>query len=121
MKIIPLYTSRGDVAAYLAYPHLYNLDGEWIGFCSVERVVYSVLGEYVGHISKDQRVLRERTLTARFQRREPPTRPPAMHPPSGAPLAPLMSELTHSTVDVLLEQPERLHTIDMGELRPDLR
>ena len=31
-----------------------------------------------------------------------------------------MRELTHSMVDVLLEEPERLHTIDVGEFREDL-
>ena len=31
-----------------------------------------------------------------------------------------MSELTHSTIDVLLDEPERLHTLDVGELREDL-
>ena len=36
------------------------------------------------------------------------------------PLAPLMSELTHSLVDVLQDEPERLHTIDRGEFRQDL-
>jgi hypothetical protein len=24
MKIVPIYTSNGDVAAYLLYPHIYN-------------------------------------------------------------------------------------------------
>jgi hypothetical protein len=32
----------------------------------------------------------------------------------------MMRELTHSQVDVLLEEPERLHTADTGELRPDM-
>ena len=31
-----------------------------------------------------------------------------------------MSELPHSTIDVLLDEPERLHTLDVGELREDL-
>jgi len=32
----------------------------------------------------------------------------------------MMSELTHDIIDVLLEEPERLHTTDSGELRDDL-
>jgi hypothetical protein len=40
--------------------------------------------------------------------------------PASTPLAPLLSELTHSLVDILVEEPERLHTIDSGELREDL-
>jgi hypothetical protein len=31
-----------------------------------------------------------------------------------------MSELTHSLVDVLVEEPQRLHTVDTGEFRDDL-
>jgi hypothetical protein len=40
--------------------------------------------------------------------------------PATTPLAPLMSELTTGLVDVLSEEPERLHTVDAGELREDL-
>jgi len=40
--------------------------------------------------------------------------------PVTLPLAPLMKELTHSMVDVLSEEPQRLHTLDSGELREDL-
>jgi hypothetical protein len=32
----------------------------------------------------------------------------------------MMSDLTHSMVDVLLEQPELLHTLDSGEFREDM-
>jgi hypothetical protein len=120
MKIVPIYTSSGDVAAYLLYPHIYNTTGEWIGFCTAEREAFSILGNYVGYLSDDQRILRQRTLSTPSRHHEPPTRPPRLRPPAAVPLAPLMRELTHSTVDVLLEEPERLHTADMGELRADL-
>ena len=120
MKVVPLYNSRGDVGGYLVYPHLYDIVGEWMGFCTAEREVYSMLGNYVGYLSDDQRILRQRTLSSPGRRHEPPSRPPRLSPPAAVPLAPLMRELTHSTVDVLLEEPERLHTADMGELRPDL-
>jgi len=120
MKIVPIYNSKGDVGAYLVYPHIYNAVGEWIGFCTAEREVYSVLGSYVGYLSDDQRILRQRTLSSPGRRLEPPSHPPKLNPPAAVPLAPMMRELTHSTVDVLLEMPERLHTADMGELRLDL-
>ncbi len=32
----------------------------------------------------------------------------------------MMREITYSTVDVLLEEPELLHTLDRGEQRQDL-
>jgi hypothetical protein len=31
-----------------------------------------------------------------------------------------MGDLSHSLVDVLLEEPERLHTLDSGEQRQDM-
>jgi hypothetical protein len=120
MKVVPLYTTNGDVGAYLSYPHIYNGLGEWIGFCTKEREVYSVLGNYVGYLSDDQRILRQRSSSADRERMAPPPRPMRLMAPALVPLAPMMRELTQSTVDVLLEEPERLHTADMGELRPDL-
>lgn len=120
MKVVPLYTTNGDVAAYLSYPHVFNALGEWIGFCTREREVYSVLGNYVGYLSDDQRLLRSRSSSGTRRQLRPPPRPGRLVPPALVPLAPMMRELTQSTVDVLLEEPERLHTADMGELRPDL-
>ena len=120
MKVVPLYTTKGDVAAYLSYPHIYNQLGEWVGFCTREREVYSVLGNYAGYLSDDQRILRQRSSSVTRQRLQPPARPPRLSPPAMVPLAPMMRELTQSTVDVLYDEPERLHTADMGELRPDL-
>jgi len=117
---IPIYTSRGDVEAFLAYPHLFNLLGEWIGFVTPEREVYSVLGFYVGYLNSDPRILRKRVLEITKPRLEPAARPQKVYPPATFPLAPMMSELYQDTMDVLLEEPERLHTLDAGELREDL-
>jgi hypothetical protein len=36
------------------------------------------------------------------------------------PLPPMMAELPFGIIDVLEEEPERLHTIDGGELKEDL-
>jgi hypothetical protein len=118
-SLIPIYNSNGDVDAYLSYPHLYNRSGDWIGFVTEKRQVYSVLGYYVGYISDDRRILRKRVEDT-LPRLQPPPRPKRIVVPASAPLAPLMKELTHSIIDVLLEEPERLHTADSGELREDL-
>lgn len=119
-KIVPIYTSRGDVAAYLVYPYIFNLTGEWIGWITPEREVYSVLGHYVGWLSKDPRILRKRSYDFSKPRKNPPPPPGKIRPPATVPLAPLMPELTYTTVDVLLEEPERLQTIDFDELREDM-
>ncbi|MEZ0395882.1 MAG: hypothetical protein ABWK53_05580 [Anaerolineales bacterium] len=118
--LIPLYTSRGDAEAFLRYPYLFNRLGEWIGWVTAEREVYSVLGLYVGYLSDDRRILRKRIIESPPPGRTPPAPPPKIYPPATVPLAPLMKELEFGLVDVLLEEPERLHTIDIGELKQDM-
>jgi hypothetical protein len=118
--LIPIYTTRGDAAAFLAFPNLFDPHGDWIGWVTAEREVYSVLGHFVGYLSDEPRVLRRRT-TDTLRARRPPTAPPArIRTPVSVPLAPLMAELPESVVDVLQDEPERLHGLDYGALKPDL-
>jgi hypothetical protein len=119
--LIPVYTSKGDAEAFLAYPYLFNRSGDWVGWVTPKKEVYSVLGYYVGMLTADPRILRKRATSTLKPRLQPPPVPPArIYPPATVPLAPLMPELTHSVIDVLLDEPERLHTLDVGELREDL-
>ncbi len=118
--LIPIYTTRGDAEAFLAYPYLYNRNGDWIGWVTAKREVYSVLGYYVGFVSNEPRILRKRATSALRARQKPPPPPDRIYLPSTIPLAPLMPELTHSIIDVLMDEPDRLHTTDVGELRKDL-
>ena len=119
-RIIPIYSSRGEVEAFLVFPYLFNRNGEWIGCVTAERDVYSVLGHFVGTLTRDPRIVRKRSddaLKPSLRVTPPPGR---LSIPAHLPLAPLMSDLPHSLVDVLVEEPERLHTVDSGELREDL-
>ncbi len=118
--LIPIYTTRGDTEAFLVYPYLYNRNGDWIGWVTAKREVYSVLGYYVGYLSNEPRILRKRATNALRTRQTPPAAPRKIYAPSMPALAPMMPELTHSVIDVLMEEPERLHTVDLGELRKDL-
>jgi hypothetical protein len=118
--IIPIYTSRGDAEAFLCYPNLFNRTGEWIGWVTADRQVYSVLGFFVGELTAEPRILRRRITATIKPRRSPPTRPPRLEVPATIPLAPLMGDLRFGVVDVLLEEPERLHTVDSGDFRQDL-
>jgi hypothetical protein len=119
-KLIPLYTSKGDVEAFLAYPYIYNRTGDWIGFITPQREIYSVLGYHVGMLTDDKRILGKRATNTLKPRLNPPPSPGKVYPPATVPLAPMMRELTHSQIDVLLDYPERLHTLDSGEFREDL-
>jgi hypothetical protein len=120
MRTVPLYSSRGDPEALLEYPNIFSVSGEWIGIVTEQRDVYSVLGYYVGRLSDDRRILRERTLSAPKPPIQAPPPVARITPPATVPLSPILSELTYSTIDVLLEEPERLHTLDVGELRQDM-
>ena len=119
-RLIPLYTTRGDAEAFLFYPYLFNRIGEWIGFVTTKREVYSVLGDYVGMLTDEKRIIRKRGTATLRPRITPPPAPPKMLPSATIPLPPMMSELNHSMIDVLLDMPELLHTSDSGENRQDM-
>ena len=118
--LIPIYSTKGDAEAFLQYPYLYNRNGEWIGFVTPKREVYSVLGEYAGALTNDPRIVSKRATSTFHPHVQPPPTPPKAQLPATVPLAPMMPELTHSLIDVLSEAPERLHTLDSGENRQDL-
>lgn len=119
-RLVPIYTTKGDAEAFLSYPYLFNRLGEWIGWTTPTKEVYSVLGYYVGYLSDDARILRKRATNTLKPRLVPPSRPQKIYPPATVPLPPMMRELTHSQVDVLLDEPDRLHPLDSGEFREDM-
>lgn len=119
-KPVPIYTTVGDFEAFMVYPMVFNLLGEWIGFVTRERDVYSVHGEYVGWLSDDPRILRKRTYDYSKPKLTPPPPPSKVNPPANAPLPPMMPELGFDTIDILQVEPDRLHTLDTGEFKPDM-
>jgi hypothetical protein len=119
-RLIPIYTTTGDLGAYLRYPYIYNQQGEWVGWVTSEREVYSVLGHYIGWLSDDPRILRKRSYDFSRPRLQPPPPQPRISVPASVPLPPMMSELSYITVDVLEEEPHRLSTADFDELREDM-
>ena len=119
-RLIPLYTTRGDLGAILRYPFLFNPLGEWIGWVTSKRAVYSVYGSYVGQISEEWRLLRPRNLDFRHPSSPPPQNPGKIIPPAHFPLPPLMPELPINQIDVLEDLPRLLPPMDSGEFKPDL-
>ena len=118
--LIPIYTTSGDVGAVLRYPYLYNQSGEWVGWVRPDREIYSVLGHYIGWLTDDPRILRKRSYDFSKPRITPPQPQPRVRVPATVPLAPMMSELTYTHIDVLEEEPHRLGTVDFDELREDM-
>ena len=120
MNIIPIYTTRGEHAAFFSNGNIFNTAGEWIGFVDTRNgFVYSVTGEYVGYFAKDGRILRKRSMEE-IPKRTPPAAPQRLTIPTSVPLPPLIGDLSFDTIDVLEDMPERLHTIDSGELKEDM-
>jgi len=102
-KPIPIYTTPGDWSALLVFPYIFDPVGEWIGW-----------------MSPDRNVLRRRIIEGDLIRREVPPHPGRVRPPATVPLPPMMAELPFEIIDVLDEEPERLHTTDTGEFKEDM-
>lgn len=111
-KPIPIYTTSGDTGGFLQYPYLFNPVGEWIGWLTEDKQVYSVHGHYVGWLNKDNRILRRRAEDFQKLNRTPPPAPGRLLPPAIVPLPPLMAEIKYEVVDVLDEMPELLPRLD---------
>lgn len=119
-SLTPIYTTNGEVGALLSGLYLYNLQGEWIGFVSPEQKVYSVHGHYAGVLAPERRIVAKREYDHGEPGRKPPAPPARVRPPAHFPLAPLLPELPFNRIDVLLSDPDRLPTLDFGELRQDM-
>lgn len=119
-RLIAIYTTRGDVGGFLRYPYIFNRQGEWIGWVTPEREVYSVHGHYVGWLNDDPRILRKISSDHHKPRYVPPDPPEKIPPPASVPLAPMMAELTHGVVDVLDDAFQLMPPVDFGDLREDM-
>ena len=75
VSFIPIYNTKGDADAFLLYPYLFNRTGDWVGFVTPSREVYSVLGEYVGTLTNDPRIVTKRAIDETKPRIAPPPAP----------------------------------------------
>jgi hypothetical protein len=117
--IVPIYSSKGDVGAFLSFPYIFDRMGDWIGWVTPDQQVYSVHGQHVGWLTSHPRILRK--LSADFSGRQtPPPAPQRLLVPATVPLAPMLPELTYGVIDVLDDAPELLPAIDFGEMREDM-
>jgi hypothetical protein len=82
--------------------------------------VYSVLGFYVGELTAEPRIIRKRITASLKPRKIPPPAPARLNLPATIPLAPLMGDLRFGVLDILQDEPERLHALDTGEERQDI-
>jgi hypothetical protein len=119
--LVPIYTTNGDVGAFLAYPYIFSCEGDWIGWISTDRHVYSTHGRYVGWLADGPRILckQEGGYTRPMMEIIPPFTL-KISPPALSPLPPMMPELTFGDMDVLMDRPDLLPPVDFGELREDM-
>jgi hypothetical protein len=102
---VPIYTSQGDCSAYLGYPYIYDLNGEWIAFVTEDRTVYSIFGEYIGTITNDPRIVRTVSSNRKKKKHTPPPAPQRVRIIRATAIAPMMTDLPNSQVDVLQDEP----------------
>ena len=106
-RLIPIYTSDGDCLAYMGYPYIYDTHGEWIAFATSDRNVYSIVGEYIGNITDDPRIIRAISSDGLKSRVEPPPAPPKIVIKVDMALAPMMPDLPNNYIDVLQDEPHK--------------
>ena len=119
-KLLPIYTTRGDLGGFIRYPYIYNPQGEWIAWVTKNQIVYSVHGHYAGEMTRDRRILRKREWGHNMPRRVSPPKPAPIRPPAHVPLAPQMPEVPLNMIDVLDEAEDTLPPMDWGDLRDDM-
>lgn len=113
----PIYRTDGAWVAVYKDGHLFNIDGEWIAFI-IGREAYDTLGDYLGFLSDDRRLLRKRNPGDKGERKTPPSAPTRPKIPASMPLAPMMRELPFHIIDVFEHYEDRLMYI--SETRPDM-
>lgn len=106
----PIYQNNGKVVAVVTRGYLVNLEGYPIGFLHGARV-YDLVGDYVGTLSEDRRLLRARR-TPGWENIVPPPRSMRVRGiPQGFPLAPMFAELPYQTIDFIEDYPDRLEYV----------
>jgi len=106
-KLIPIYTSAGECSAYLSYPYIFDVNGDWIAFVDKDRSVYSIRGEYIGWITDDPRIVRMVSSDDLKKRVEPIKKPSMIKVVATQALAPMMPDLPNSQIDVLQDEPNK--------------
>jgi hypothetical protein len=120
-SLVPIYTTVGDIAAFLAYPYIFNCEGDWIGWISSDRMIYSTHGNYIGWLADGPRILKK--LSDGYTLPRIDIIPPftlKINPPAASPLPPMMPELSFGEMDVLQDRPDLLPPLDFGESREDM-
>ncbi len=112
-----IWTTSGDWVATRVDNCIWDLTRNWVAWVDGQDV-YSTDGEWIGTLSRDSRILRQRAAIRKPLRTDIPARPLVPDLPGRAPLPPMFAELPFSTIDVLEEEPDIFKRI--SDMRPDM-
>ncbi len=115
-----IFDTRGEWHATLIGPYLWDPRGDYMGFVRGEEYdVYTVLGEWVGNIWPDGRIIRKRNYDRPPLLKDCPKTPPKpRNLPARPPLPAMCSELGFDKVDVLEWDEEVFKRV--SDLKPDM-
>jgi hypothetical protein len=114
-----VFDTAGDWHATILNGCIFDLRGDYIGFIRNENHdVYTQVGEWVGNLYPDGRIIRQRNIDRPPLLKNVPPKPTAKPKlPASAPLAPLPGDLGYSKIDVMEWDPEVFKRL--SDLVPD--
>jgi hypothetical protein len=117
MKPEFIWTTAGDWAATRINNYIWDSARTWVAWLDGTDV-YTTDGEWIGYLSRDSRILRQRSSARKPLRSDIPPAPPKPDLPGRPPLPPMFMELTFAIFDVLEEEPDVFKRI--SDMRPDM-
>ena len=119
MELVFIYSTRGDWEAARIGDYVFDLLGQWVAWVDGNGTdVFTRDGEYVGYLTRDNRILRKRVKPSLPLRKDIPSEPGKPALPPHAPLPPMFAELSYSEVDMFDWDPDVFKRV--SELRPDM-
>lgn len=121
-KFFYVYDTRGDWHATILNNNIWDTRGDYIGFIRDEDgegyEVFTTVGEWIGYLIQDGRIVRKRTAEKRPLLKEKVEKPPKPEKlPARAPLPPMTADLGFTLLDVLDWDPEIFKRL--SDLVPD--
>lgn len=97
-----LFDTAGEWHATVLNTYIFDVRGDYIGFIRNEAFdVYTQVGEWIGNIYQDGRIIRHRNAERPPLLKDVPPKPPKPKLPASAPLPPQTGDLGYSRIDVL--------------------
>jgi len=114
-----IYDTRGDWLATVIDNKIWDLRGDYIGFIQgEEHDVYTAVGEWIGNLIQDGRIVRKRNYQRRPLLEDVPAKPNKPESlPARAPLPPMGADLGFTYIDVLDWDPDVFKRL--SDLIPD--